>query len=196
MCIGAQGLAAVTAPTSVQLSQSRVIGQAGVLDSARFKAFIAWELGVSVKDVNAMTLGGHGDDMVPLPRYTTVSGIPITQLIPPGKLDEIVAEVTRVLEKKREQIAKDPLSVAPARLMELIRENVPAIHEVTSPTPLTVQMAGLRVKLPYDTYAEELRRLELEGGIRLGDVAEVVPSRMRDYILVKILPFSETNTVI
>jgi putative methanogenesis marker protein 7 len=113
-----------------------------------------------------------------------------------GKLDEIVAEVTKVLEKKREQIAKDPLSVAPARLMELIRENVPAIHEVTSPTPLTVQMAGLRVKLPYDTYADVLRRLELEGGVRLMDVAEVVPSRMRDYILVKILPFSETNTVI
>jgi putative methanogenesis marker protein 7 len=113
-----------------------------------------------------------------------------------GKLDEIVAEVTRVLEKKREQIAKDPLSVAPARLMELIREQVPAIHEVTSPTPLTVQMAGLRVKLPYDTYAEVLRRLELEGGVRLGDIAEVVPSRMRDYILVKIRPFSETNTVI
>jgi methyl coenzyme M reductase subunit C-like uncharacterized protein (methanogenesis marker protein 7) len=57
-------------------------------------------------------------------------------------------------------------------------------------------MAGLRVKLPYDTYAEVLRRLELEGGVRLGNIADVVPSRMRDYILVKIRPFSETNTVI
>ena len=112
------------------------------------------------------------------------------------KLDEVVAEITRVVEKKRDDIAKDPLSVSPARLMDLIREKVPAILDVTSPTPLTVQMRGLRVKLPYDTFAAPLRAIEIEDGIKLGDVAEVLPSRMRDYILVKILPFSETNTVI
>ena len=112
------------------------------------------------------------------------------------KLDEVVAEITRVVEKKRDDIAKDPLSVSPARLMDLIREKVPAILDVTSPTPLTVQMRGLRVKLPYDTFAAPLRAIEIEDGIKLGDVAEVAPSRMRDYILVKILPFSETNTVI
>ena len=60
---------------------NRVVGQAGVLDSARFQAFIAWELGVSVKDVNAMTLGGHGDDMVPLIRYASVQGIPVMELL-------------------------------------------------------------------------------------------------------------------
>ena len=113
-----------------------------------------------------------------------------------GKLDEIIAEITRVLEKKREEIAKDPLSVSPARLMDVIKEQVPAIHEVTSPTPLTVQMAGLRVKLPYDTYAGVLKKTEIEDGITIGDIADVVPSRMRDYILVRILPFSSTNTVI
>jgi malate dehydrogenase len=59
----------------------RVVGQAGVLDSARFAAFIAWELGVSVKDVSAVTLGGHGDDMVPLVRYTAVCGIPVMELL-------------------------------------------------------------------------------------------------------------------
>jgi malate dehydrogenase len=59
----------------------RVIGQAGVLDSARFAAFIAWELGVSVRDVTAMTLGGHGDDMVPLVRYASVNGIPVMELL-------------------------------------------------------------------------------------------------------------------
>jgi len=112
------------------------------------------------------------------------------------KLDEVVAEITRVVEKKRDDIAKDPLSVSPARLMDLIREKVPAILDVTSPTPLTVQMRGLRVKLPYDTFAADLRKIEIEDGIKVGDVAEVAPSRMRDYILVKILPFSETNTVI
>jgi len=112
------------------------------------------------------------------------------------KMDEIVAEITRVLEKKREEIAKDPLSVSPARIMDLVREHIPAIHEVTSPTPLTVQMTGLRVKLPYDTFAPDLRKIEIEDGIMLGDITEVVPSRMRDYILIKILPFSETNTVV
>jgi malate dehydrogenase len=60
---------------------NRVIGQAGVLDSARFAAFIAWELGVSVKDVTAVTLGGHGDDMVPLVRYTAVCGVPVMELL-------------------------------------------------------------------------------------------------------------------
>jgi malate dehydrogenase len=69
---------------------ARVIGQAGVLDTARFRSFIAAEIGCSVEDVQAMLLGGHGDDMVPLPRYTTVNGIPVTQLIAPGKLEEIV----------------------------------------------------------------------------------------------------------
>src|SRR5512142_799679 len=58
---------------------NKVVGQAGVLDSARFAAFIAWELGVSVKDVSAVTLGGHGDDMVPLVRYTSVCGVPVLE---------------------------------------------------------------------------------------------------------------------
>jgi len=59
----------------------RVVGQAGVLDSARLAAFIAWELGVSVKDVSAVTLGGHGDDMVPLARYASVCGVPVMELL-------------------------------------------------------------------------------------------------------------------
>jgi len=113
-----------------------------------------------------------------------------------AKLDEIVAEITRVLEKRRLEIAKDPLSVSPARLMDLIREKVPDILDVTSPTPLTVQMAGLRVKLPYDTYAADIRDLEIEDGVLVNDVARVLPSRMRDYILVRIKPFSETNIVV
>lgn len=70
--------------------RTRVIGMAGVLDTARYKAFIAEELGVSVKDVQAQLLGGHGDTMVPLPRYTTVGGIPVTELIDADKLNAIV----------------------------------------------------------------------------------------------------------
>jgi len=68
----------------------RVMGMAGVLDSARFSAFIGMELGVSVKDIRAMVLGGHGDQMVPLPRFTTVAGVPVTELIPATELDQIV----------------------------------------------------------------------------------------------------------
>jgi len=68
----------------------RVMGMAGVLDSARFSAFIGMELGVSVKDIRAMVLGGHGDQMVPLPRFTTVGGVPVTELIAAKRLEEIV----------------------------------------------------------------------------------------------------------
>jgi len=70
--------------------RERVIGMAGVLDTARYRAFLATEIGVSVEDIQAMVLGGHGDTMVPLISYTTVSGIPVTQLIDREKLDAIV----------------------------------------------------------------------------------------------------------
>jgi len=68
----------------------RVIGMAGVLDSARFRTFIARELNVSVENVTAFVLGGHGDTMVPLPRYSTVAGIPITDLLPKETIDALV----------------------------------------------------------------------------------------------------------
>ncbi len=70
--------------------KNRVIGMAGVLDSARFRAFIAMELNVSVENTTAFVLGGHGDTMVPLPRYSTVAGIPITELMPKDRIDAIV----------------------------------------------------------------------------------------------------------
>ena len=73
------------------LLRERVIGMAGVLDSARMRTFIAQELNVSVENTHAFVLGGHGDTMVPLPRYSTVAGIPITELLTPEKVDAIVA---------------------------------------------------------------------------------------------------------
>jgi malate dehydrogenase len=82
----------------------RIMGMAGVLDTARYKAFIAMELGVSVKDIAAFVLGGHGDDMVPLPRYTTVGGIPLPKLLSSAKIEAIVdrtrkggGEITQLL---------------------------------------------------------------------------------------------------
>ncbi|PYV83695.1 MAG: malate dehydrogenase [Acidobacteria bacterium] len=70
--------------------KNRVIGMAGVLDSARFRTFIAMELNVSVENIHAFVLGGHGDTMVPLPRYSTVAGIPITELLPRERIDALV----------------------------------------------------------------------------------------------------------
>jgi len=72
------------------LPKERVIGMAGILDTGRFKAFISMELGVSVEDIQSLLLGGHGDEMVPLPRYTTVSGIPLAQLLPKETIDRLV----------------------------------------------------------------------------------------------------------
>jgi malate dehydrogenase len=77
------------------LPHNKVVGMAGVLDSARFATFLAWEFGVSVRDVNAFVLGGHGDTMVPVTSYTTISGIPVDDLVAMGKsskdkIDEIV----------------------------------------------------------------------------------------------------------
>ncbi len=84
--------------------KNRIMGMAGILDSARFRAFIAMELNVSVENTHAFVLGGHGDTMVPLPRFSTVSGIPITELIPKDRIDAIVdrtrnggAEIVKLL---------------------------------------------------------------------------------------------------
>jgi malate dehydrogenase len=91
---------------ATQFPRQRVIGMAGVLDSARFRTFLAWELGVSVRDVTGFVLGGHGDTMVPVVSYTNVAGIPIRQKISDDRLEEIVqrtrdggAEVGKLLQK-------------------------------------------------------------------------------------------------
>src|SRR5689334_10418660 len=86
--------------------RQRVVGMAGILDSARFRTFLAWELGVSARDVTGFVLGGHGDTMVPVTSYTNVAGIPIRQKIDDARLEEIVqrtrdggAEVVKLLQK-------------------------------------------------------------------------------------------------
>ncbi len=70
--------------------KQRVVGQSGILDGARFRTFIAMELGVSVESIHAFVLGGHGDEMVPIPRYSDVAGIPITELLPPERIAALV----------------------------------------------------------------------------------------------------------
>jgi len=75
--------------------KNRVMGMAGILDSARFKVFIAMELNISVEDIQAMVLGGHGDSMVPLPRNASIGGIPLTQLLPQERIDAIVSRTRK-----------------------------------------------------------------------------------------------------
>jgi len=102
--------------------KNRVCGQAGILDSTRFRAFIAMELGVAMKDVQAMVLGGHGDTMVPLPSYTTVAGIPIKEFIDAKRIKEIVertrfggGEIVKLLKTGSAYYAPAAASVEMAR---------------------------------------------------------------------------------
>src|SRR5215207_7722695 len=88
-----------------EFPRQRVVGMAGILDSARFRTFLAWELGVSARDVTGFVLGGHGDTMVPIVSYTNVAGVPVSQRIDAGRLEEIVqrardggAEVVKLLK--------------------------------------------------------------------------------------------------
>jgi len=78
------------AKSASKLPEERVFGQAGILDTARFRTFIAWETGASTKDVQALVLGGHGDQMVPVVSATTVGGVPLTKLVPQERIDALV----------------------------------------------------------------------------------------------------------
>ena len=93
--------------------KNRVVGMAGVLDSARFRTFAAMEIGVSVQDITAMVLGGHGDDMVPILRFCTVAGLPITHFLSPDKLDAIVKR-TQVAGGEVVNLLKTSAWVSPA----------------------------------------------------------------------------------
>jgi len=111
-------------------------------------------------------------------------------------LDKLVEEVSAVLDKKREETAKDPLSVSPARLMAVIDEELGITETSTHPTPVAVQIAGLRVKIPFDEFSHMLGDIEIESGIKIKDVADLLPSRMRNYIWIRIKPFSDTNIIV
>ena len=123
-----------------QFPRERVIGQAGVLDSARFRTFLAMELGVSVQNVDAYVLGAHGDSMVPLPRYTTAAGIPVTELIAPERLAQIVqrtrdggAEIVKLLKTGSAFYAP---SAAIAEMVDAF------VHDKKKIIPCTVLLQG------------------------------------------------------
>ncbi len=118
----------------------RVIGMAGVLDTCRFRYFVAEELGVRPGDVSAMVLGGHGDSMVPLPRYTTVSGVPITQLLPAEKIEAMVKRARNGGGEIVELLKNGSAFYAPASAVSEMVEAI--VHNNKRVLPCSVYLEG------------------------------------------------------
>lgn len=157
--------------------KNRVIGMAGVLDSARFRAFISMELNVSVENTTAFVLGGHGDTMVPLPRYSTVAGIPITELMPKDRIDAIVdrtanggAEIVSLLKtgsafyapasasvEMAESILKDKKKILPCAVY---LEGEYGIHDLFIGVPVKLGAGGVEEVIEITLTAEEKQALE------------------------------------
>ena len=133
----------------------RVLGMAGVLDTARFRTFIAMELNVSVEDVNAFVLGGHGDSMVPLPRYSTVAGIPITELLSQEAIDRLVKrtrdggiEIVNFLKTGSAYYAPSAAAVQMAEALAKDKKRIlPCAAYLQGEYGLTNTFAGVPVKL-------------------------------------------------
>ena len=135
--------------------RQKVVGMAGILDSARFRTFIAQELNVSTESTHAFVLGGHGDTMVPLPRYSTVAGIPITELIPKDRLDSLIqrtrdggAEIVKLLKEGSAYYAP---SAAVAEMVESIlldkKKILPCTAFLEGENVINVLYLGVPVKL-------------------------------------------------
>ena len=157
--------------------RNRVVGMAGVLDSARFCAFIAMELKVSVENIHASVLGGHGDTMVPLPRYSTVAGIPITELLPKDRIEAIVdrtrnggAEIVRLLKtgsayyapasatvEMAEAILKDKKKILPCAAY---LKGEYGIHGLFIGVPVKLGAGGIEEIIQISLTDEEMRALK------------------------------------
>ena len=163
------------------LPKSRVLGMAGVLDSARMRSFIAAELNVLGSDVDAMVLGGHGDTMVPLPRYTTVKGTPVSELMSKERLDEIVkrtreggAEIVGLLKTGSafyapsasavdmvEAIVKDQKRVLPCAVL---CEGEYGLKDVVVGVPVKLGRGGAEQVVEYELTTEERAALVTSAG--------------------------------
>jgi malate dehydrogenase len=143
--------------------RERVIGMAGILDSARFRAFIAMELNVSVENVTAFVLGGHGDTMVPLPRYSTVAGIPITELMDQATVDRLVqrtrdggAEIVKYLKTGSAYYAP---SAAVAEMVEAILKDKKKILSCAAYLNGEYGIHGLYVGVPVKLGAKGIEQI-------------------------------------
>lgn len=150
-----------------QFPPQRVMGQAGVLDTARFKAFIAMELNISVEDVQAMLLGGHGDTMIPLASCASVGGIPVSQLIPQERLEEIIqrtrdggAEIVKLLKTGSAYYAP---AAAAAQMVEAIVRDKKRVIPVAAYCEKEYGVGGYYVGVPVILGANGVEKiLELE----------------------------------
>jgi malate dehydrogenase len=170
--------------------KSRVMGMAGILDSARFRAFIAMELGISGADVQAMVLGGHGDSMVPLPRYTTVGGITVTELIPSDRLSQIVqrtrdggAEIVKLLKtgsayyapamsavEMAEAILTDQKRLVPC---SVLLEGEYGMKDLFIGVPVVLGGKGVEKIIELDLGPEEMAALNKSGADVAAAIAEL-----------------------
>jgi len=170
-------------------SRNKVMGMAGILDTARYRAFLAEELNVSGKEIQAILMGGHGDTMVPLPRYTTVAGIPVTELVEKDKLDAII-ERTKFgggeLVKLMGTSAWYAPGAAAAQMVEAILKNQRRVFPVCIKldgeygiddcylgVPLILGKNGIEKVLELDLNAEEKQLLETSRG-HVKEVMEVL----------------------
>ena len=160
--------------------KQRVMGMAGILDSARFRAFIGMELGVSAADVQAMVLGGHGDSMVPLPRFTTVGGIAVTELIAKDRLDAIIqrtrdggAEIVKLLKtgsayyapamsavEMTEALLTDQKRLVPC---SVLLEGQYGLKDLCIGVPVLLGARGVEKIIELKLSAEELAALQKSG---------------------------------
>lgn len=171
------------------ISRNKVIGMAGILDTARYRAFLAEELNISPKEIQAILMGGHGDTMVPLPRYTTVAGIPVTELIAKEKLDAII-ERTKFgggeLVKLMGTSAWYAPGAAAAQMVEAILKNQRRVFPVCIKlegeygiddcylgVPVILGKNGVEKVLELDLNAEEKALLETSRG-HVKEVMEVL----------------------
>lgn len=174
---------------NAKVDSKKVFGMAGILDTARYRAFLAEELNVSPKDIQAVLMGGHGDTMVPLPRYTTVGGIPVTELIDAAKLDEIIertkfggGEIVKLLGTS----AWYAPGAAAAQMVEAVIRNQRRVFPVCAwlqgeygmkdiylGVPVILGKNGIEKIIELDLNAEERKMLE-ESAVAVKGVMDVL----------------------
>lgn len=170
--------------------KNRVLGQAGVLDSARFRTFVAMELSVSVEDVQALVMGGHGDTMVPLPRYCTVSGIPLKELMPEDRIQALIArtrdggaEIVKLLKtgsafyapsastiQMVEAILKDKKRILPC---SAYLEGEYGLEGIYFGVPVKLGAAGVEQVIELKLNAEEMELVRISGEAVRKSIAEL-----------------------
>ncbi len=101
-------------------------------------------------------------------------------------LDDVVGIISRALDERREELERDPLCVSPFRIMDELTQQIPEIGESLSPTPITMHLDGMRIKLPYEEYFDKIKNVKFIEGPTISDVAEIKPSYMRGYVMLKV----------